>query len=112
MNNRAFGKAGENMAAEILQLQGYRILKRNYRCRMGEIDIVASKNNAITFFEIKTRTGCEYGKPAEAVNFRKQNRIRKSAECYLQEVERMGFRPEKITFDVLEIEVNHIKEAF
>jgi len=112
MNNRQFGTAGENMAAEILQLQGYRILKRNYRCKMGEIDIVASKGTGITFFEVKSRTTDECGRPCEAVDFRKQERIRKAAECYLQDVSRMGYNPRSIKFDVIEINVNHVENAF
>jgi len=112
MNNRELGRAGENMAAEILKLQGYRILKRNYRCKTGEIDIVASKNRDITFFEVKTRMTDECGRPCEAVDFRKQERIRKLAEYYLQEVGRMGYSPHNIYFDVIEIEINHIENAF
>ena len=112
MNNRALGTAGENMAAEILELQGYRILKRNYRCKAGEIDIVASKNYRLTFFEVKTRTTEECGRPCEAVDFRKQKRLHKAGECYLQEVARMGYSPQSISFDVIEIGVNHIESAF
>ncbi len=112
MNNRKFGAAGEDIAAEILQRQGYRILKRNYRCRMGEIDIVASRGFEMSFVEVKTRTNLDYGRACESVNLKKQERIRKAAQCYLQAAERMGYVPRSISFDVVEVYVNHMAGAF
>jgi len=61
----------------------YKILERNYRTKWGEIDIVASKNKKITFFEVKTRVGDQKGKPFEAVNFYKIQGLRRAIRDYL-----------------------------
>ena len=116
MNKRDLGLIGENMAAEILGKSGYKIICRNYRCRMGEIDIVAEKRaeeqSELCFIEVKTRSGSSYGRPCEAVDRKKQEHIRKAASCYLRELEYMGYIPERISFDVMEITAEYIKHAF
>ncbi|EAX48690.1 protein of unknown function UPF0102 [Thermosinus carboxydivorans Nor1] len=69
------GKMGENAAADYLARNGYKILMRNYRCRIGEIDIVAERQGTIVFVEVKTRSSEKFGFPAEAVNYRKQQKL-------------------------------------
>ena len=69
-NTKTLGQLGEEKAAKYLRSKGYDILCRNFRCKLGEIDIVArskARKNAIVFFEVKTRTNCEYGLPCESV---------------------------------------------
>lgn len=116
MNRRELGIIGENMAADILEKSGYKIICRNYRCRMGEIDIVAENRTAdqseLCFIEVKTRSGDRYGRPCEAVDRKKQERIRKAASCYLRELEYMGHVPKRISFDIMEITAEYIKHAF
>ena len=116
MNRKEFGIIGENMAAEILEKSGYKIICRNYRCRMGEIDIVAENQDEsqseLCFIEVKTRSDSRYGRPCESVDVKKQSRIRTAASCYLKELEYMGYVPENISFDVIEITAEHIKHAF
>lgn len=112
LNNRELGEIGENAAAEILKAKGYRILKRNYRCRLGEIDIIAARGSKISFVEVKTRRSDHYGRPCEAVDINKQAHIRRTAVCYLKEVRRKGYVPEAVSFDVVEIVVEHIECAF
>lgn len=112
MNNRAIGTVGENTAAELLMLKGYRIIKRNYRCPMGEIDIIAGRGGSVCFAEVKTRQSDRYGRPCEAVDGRKQSHMRKAAQCYLREAESKGFVPLDITFDVIEVSLEHIENAF
>lgn len=63
------------MAAEELTRQGYRIIERNFRCRYGEIDLIAEDANDLIFIEVKTRRGDAYGLPEEAVTLRKQQKI-------------------------------------
>ena len=111
-NNRNLGQIGETAAAEILREKGYKIMCMNYRCKQGEIDIIAAKGIKLSFIEVKTRTTRSYGRPCEAVDSTKQQRIRKAAHCYLNELERKGYVPAKVTFDVMEIVAEHIENAF
>ena len=76
------GPRGENAAAKFLRALGYKILVRNYRCRMGEIDIVARDGKTLVFVEVKTRAATD-SMPEEAVDANKQRQITKCAELYL-----------------------------
>ena len=112
MDNIRLGKIGEETAAEILRSKGYRILQRNYRCSMGEVDIIAAKGAKISFIEVKTRQGTGYGRPCESVGAAKQKHIKDAACCYLKDMEIRGYVPGKISFDVMEIVAEHIENAF
>lgn len=112
VDNRELGLVGENAAAEMLRIKGYRILRRNYRCKMGEIDIIASRGANISFVEVKTRRNDSFGRPCEAVDRRKQEHIRRAASCYLKEIEQKGYVPLGISFDVIEIVAEHLESAF
>lgn len=82
------GDIGEDAAARYLCRQGCRVIARNYRTPHGEIDIIAQKGEYIIFAEVKTRQerdGGRYGRPADAVDRRKRERLRYSAACYLHE---------------------------
>ncbi len=79
------GHAGEDLAARYLTRRGYAILRRNYRVRSGEIDLIARHRGELVFIEVKTRRGTNQGHPAEAVTPKKQRQIVKAAMCYLQE---------------------------
>ncbi len=105
---RRLGDHGEEFAAGMLKDRGYQILERNYRCRSGEIDIIAIRDGIIHFIEVKTRSGSECGDPAEAVNESKQARIRKSAECYLLN-RRMIWKA--VSLDVMEVTANLIEDC-
>lgn len=116
MNHIIIGKAGEMAAAEYLEHQGYSILQRQYRSRLGEIDIVAQKDGVVVFVEVKTRRNLAYGLPAEAVGYRKQQKIIQAALCYLKQV---GQTEAPCRFDVIEVyaaeatlRCNHICNAF
>jgi putative endonuclease len=86
LNSRQnLGQSGEDLAAEFLSKNGYAILTRNYRCRYGEIDIIAKFRDVLVFIEVKTRKGEAYGSPAAAVTHRKQRQISKTAQYYLNE---------------------------
>lgn len=112
MTNQELGFVGENAAAEMLRVKGYKILQRNYRCKLGEIDIIAEKGSRISFVEVKTRRTDRYGRPCEAVDGRKQMHIRRAAVCYLKEIRRHGHVPKTVSFDVIEITADHIECAF
>ena len=79
------GRLGEELAALMLEERGYEILEKNYRCRFGEIDIIALRREILTFVEVKTRSGEYYGTAAEAVTWSKQQKIRQTALQYLNE---------------------------
>ena len=77
------GAHGELIAASYLTDAGLRVLDRNWRCREGELDIVAREGDALVFCEVKTRRGVGYGHPVEAVTFAKQRRLRTLAQRWL-----------------------------
>lgn len=111
MNNRELGMLGENMAAHLMEKKGYTIIRRNYRCKAGEIDIIAVKAEELVFAEVKTRQSFAYGRPCEAVGKEKQKHIKQAASCYLRENGKTG-KAKRLRFDVMEIIINHIEGAF
>ena len=83
MNKKELGDAGEKIARLYLERNKYKIVETNFRGKQGEIDIIAKDKNELVFIEVKTRKSIKYGKPAEAVNYIKQNHIYKTAEYYI-----------------------------
>ena len=100
MNNRIKGNHGENQACEFLTGQGFKIIARNFACRSGEIDIVAMKDNALHFIEVKSRTG-DLIAGRFAVNAEKQRHIKSTANYFMKI---HGFANKYfVSFDVVEI---------
>lgn len=83
MNKRQVGSKYERVAVAYLESIGYKIICLNYRCRIGEIDIIAMEQDTLVFCEVKYRKTNKFGSPAEAVDLNKQNIIRKVAEIYM-----------------------------
>lgn len=77
------GKAGEELAVHFIQKQGYVILAQNWRFKRSEVDIIASKEKVLHFFEVKTRTGQQPVLPEESVTNKKMNKLKEAAEEYL-----------------------------
>ncbi|CAM4249348.1 YraN family protein [Paenibacillus tarimensis] len=78
------GSRGEDAAAELLVGKGYKILSRNWRCRSGELDIVADDSGTTVFVEVRTRrSGSRYGTAAESVDWRKQRKLHQLAQFYM-----------------------------
>ncbi|ADG82872.1 hypothetical protein Tfer_1670 [Thermincola ferriacetica] len=77
------GRKGEELAAEYLQRKGFRIIKQNYRCFFGEIDIVAVDKEYLVFVEVRTKSSAKFGTHAESITSRKIQKIRRVAECFL-----------------------------
>ena len=94
----AFGKEGEKLEADFLKNQGYKILRLNYKTKLGEIDIIAWDQDTICFIEVKTRQSDKFGLPQEAVSWRKQAQISKTAIIYLKENKLLD---KKARFDVV-----------
>jgi putative endonuclease len=110
------GRVGEDIAAGFLVKNGYRISERNYRCPIGEIDIVARDKNDLVFVEVKTRRSADLGYPEQAVGIKKQKKISQLALWYLQEKKLNGVHAR---FDVVAVmihpsgnEIRLIKNAF
>ena len=80
---RTLGQWGEDRMAEWLQERGWRIAARNFRCRMGEIDLIAENGRYLAFVEVKLRKDGSYGAACEAVTLSKQRKLRTAAEYYL-----------------------------
>lgn len=101
MDNRRFlGDRGEDLAAAALKKQGYKILERNYRTPLGEIDLIARHGGMLVFIEVKTRRSSKFGSPQEAVHPAKQKRLRHLAEYYLHQ---QGLEEVTVRFDVIGI---------
>ena len=81
--NKFKGDLGENLVNQYLDQYGYEILEKNYKCNFGEIDIIFKDKDELVFAEIKTRTGVEYGFPAESVTYFKKKHILSTAKYYL-----------------------------
>jgi putative endonuclease len=81
----AVGRYGEDIAARYLTRAGFSIIERNWRCELGEIDIVARDRTTVVICEVKTRRGLEFGSPLEAVTGRKLARLRRLAGRWLRE---------------------------
>lgn len=112
MDKRVFGQIGENAAADVLRAKGYRILRQNYRCRYGEIDIIAERGGDVSFVEVKTRQSLNYGRPCEAVTVEKRGHMRRAAHCYLEEMKEKGFVPRRYGFTIMEVMVNQEDNVF
>ncbi len=78
------GAIGENLAADFLKKRGYKILQRNFRCREGEIDIIAQKDECLVFVEVRTKKNTAFGTPEESVTLSKREKLIALAETYLQ----------------------------
>lgn len=114
----SLGSAGEDHAADYLRQQGWRILVRNYRHRLGEIDLIALDGDTIVFVEVKTRSGASHGLPLDAVHHDKQQRITRIALAYLKQC---GWLERRSRFDVISIvwpgadqppQLSHYRHAF
>ena len=122
MNRKSFGTDGEDLACDYLRGKKYKIISRNYRCRIGEIDIIALRRKTLVFCEVKARNNREFGEPFEAVTRHKQKRLRRLAESYLQSTHNDRNIPQDLDyrFDVIsivfnqsnEFEIIHLENAF
>lgn len=112
MNRQELGRLGENMAVEVLRHKGYQILRRNYRCKAGEVDIIAQRRGEVCFVEVKTRQSFDYGRPCESVTDVKKDHIRNVAHHYLDDMKSRGYVPRSIDFQIIEIIVEHSCRAF
>ncbi len=97
------GKRGEDLAVDYLSGAGWTVLERNWRCRYGEIDVIAADGSDLVIVEVKTRTGQLYADPAEAVTYEKYRRLRRLAGLWLAEQD--GNWP-VVRFDVIALQID------
>jgi putative endonuclease len=83
MDRQALGKDGEDRAVVLLRKRGYRIVEQNFRCAIGEIDLIAEQAGTVVFIEVKARAATEFGAPFEAISPHKQRRLARLATWYL-----------------------------
>ncbi len=78
------GKKGEELAVSHLESLGYKTVERNFRCRLGEIDIIAYHGKTLVFVEVRTRKSCQFGSPLSSVTYRKQKKLITLAKFYMK----------------------------
>ena len=113
MNTTLTGREGEARAADYLRKQKYEVIGANYRCRFGELDLIAKKRELVVFVEVKLRKNDRFGAAAEAVTLSKQDKLRKAAASWLASHDCDA----PTRFDIIEIytetgRINHIENAF
>jgi len=112
----AVGKTGEEIAIQYLLQQGYQVLERNYRCRFGEIDVIAQDGRTLAFIEVKTRRSQKFGPAAAAVTLTKQRHLVKASQVYLtrnhKAYELCRFDVVTVELDALTSHIELLKDAF
>jgi len=113
---QAFGELGERIAERWLRRQGWRVVQRRFRNGHRDIDLVAERDGVVAFVEVKARRGDRFGDPVEAVNWKKQRELGRSARVW---IDRHGRAPEAYRFDVIgilvageRVRIRHIENAF
>ena len=113
---QAFGELGERIAEQWLTRRGWRVVHRRYRSGHRDIDLVMEREGLVAFVEVKARSGAQFGDPIEAVNWRKQRELRRSASSWIS---RHGRSHESYRFDVVgilvegrRVRVRHVENAF
>lgn len=114
--HQRLGRLGERLAANLLRAEGLRILARNQKISGHEVDIIAADGDLVVFVEVKTRSGGGFGRPEEAVNHRRQKRLKAAGQMYLSRLKKRV----SLRFDVVSVdfsrnprgEVTHIRNAF
>jgi len=101
-DRRGLGRRGENLAGRHLAAKGYRIVARNWRCEVGELDLVARDGECLAFVEVRTRRGQALGSPEESITRAKQARLIALAEAYVQAHDWQG----EWRIDVIAIEID------
>ena len=113
---QAFGEIGERIAERWLRRQGWRVVQRRFRNGRRDIDLVVEREGTVAFVEVKARRGAGFGGPVEAVNWRKQRELTRSALVW---IDRHGRERESYRFDVIgvlvdgeRVRVRHVENAF
>jgi putative endonuclease len=103
MKRQETGALGEKLARDFLKKRGYRIVETNYRCREGEIDIVARQKDCLVFIEVRTKRNLSFGTPEESITYAKRGKMRATAARYRQSHENL---PESWRIDFVAVELD------
>ena len=113
---QAFGELGERIAERWLKRTGWRVLQRRFRSGRRDIDLVVEREGTVAFVEVKARKGEQFGQAVEAVNWRKQKELTKSAQVW---IDRHGRPEDSYRFDVVgvlmngeRVRIRHVEDAF
>ncbi|WNO08525.1 YraN family protein [Teredinibacter sp. KSP-S5-2] len=110
---QSIGEQAESLAEKYLQQHGLKTVDKNYRCKLGEIDLIMQDKQTLVFVEVRYRNSDAFGSPVESVTYRKQEKIRKTAQLFLQK--HTHFYNTDCRFDILGISPGNtewIKAAF
>jgi len=108
LKKKELGANGEEIAVSYLKNRGYRILERNYRIRLGEIDIIAEQGEDLVFIEVKTRSDTLFGSPFDSVTLSKQRQLSKVALAYIS---KRGCHDRPARFDVVGVRLKGVNPA-
>lgn len=116
-HNSALGAYGERAAGRHLAALGMQVLDRNWRCELGEIDLVLREGATLVVCEVKTRSSDDFGTPHEAIDEVKARRLRRLAARW---IEQSGFRPREVRFDLVAVRrprrgttsIEHVRGAY
>ena len=108
LHKKELGAKGEEIAVRYLKSRGYRILERNYRIKLGEIDIIAEQGTDLVFIEVKTRSDILFGSPFDSVTVPKQKQLAKVA---LEYISRQNFYNRPARFDVIAVRLRGLGDA-
>ncbi len=106
-SSRTIGRQGEDLAADFLKKSGYRVLERNYSCKLGEIDMIARDGETLVFIEVKARRSAAFGPAVDALTLTKQRRLHRLALYYLQ---RKKIKDQPMRFDVVAVDMSREEE--
>jgi putative endonuclease len=99
---REVGALGEKLAADLLRGRGYEIVEANFRCRQGEIDLIARHEGCLVFVEVRTKRGSGFGSPEESITAAKRDKLIALADAYIQSLSSV---PESWRIDVVAVEL-------
>lgn len=108
MKRKTTGIIGEKLAADFLTENGYEIIETNFRCKEGEVDIIAKDGDCLVFAEVRTKRNLMFGSPEESITARKKEHLRNTANYYIQEHESL---PQQYRIDLVAVELNRIGET-
>jgi putative endonuclease len=109
INNIDIGSYGENIALKYLLDKGYILLRKNYRTKCSEIDIILKKKDVLHFVEVKTRYNKNFGIPCQSINYKKKNSIIKASLIYIISERLITYN---VSYDVIEVVLNYTNDSF
>jgi len=120
MRNRALGKVGEDIAARFLSRKGYKIIGKNIKTFVGELDLIAKKDGSFIFVEVKTRRSSSFGPPHQSITEKKKRKLIQCASCYLKmknissvkwQIDVVSIEMKRIFWFIKKVRIEHFEDA-